>query len=305
MANFRTWQRGLPYSIQAVPKKTDLDALAIVDDLGAVAVIAIFYTETIVWGALGAGVLLLGVLILFNLFGIRNPIPYFLVGTLLWLALLQSVIHATVAGILTAWTIPARSKFDMVRFGGLIESMGERIQRRIDADQECEIMQNDEQRRGDVQTLIDGIHMIETPLQRLEHSLHIPVAYLIIALFALANAGVPIDIDRIPVLVSESITLGIMAGLVLGKLVGITGATLFAAKLGLAELPEGAKLGHIIGVGFLGGSGFTMSIFIAELGFEDQEEALILAKTGVLFSSVIAGVIGMAWLYLYSKKAAA
>jgi len=189
----------------------------------------------------------------------------------------------------------------MVRFGGLIESMGERIRKRIDADQECEIMQNEEQRRGVVQTLIDGIHMIETPLQRLEHSLHIPVAYLIIPLFALANAGIPIEMDQIPALVTESITLGIMAGLVLGKLVGIAGTTLIAAKLGLGELPEGTKPGHIIGVGFLGGIGFTMSIFIAELGFENQE-ALIMAKTGVLFSSVIAGVIGMTWLYLYSRK---
>jgi Na+:H+ antiporter, NhaA family len=290
-----------------VPKSlmTFLVALAIVDDLGAVAVIAIFYTETIVWGALGVGILFLGVLILFNLFGIRNPIPYFLVGILLWLALLQSGIHATVAGILTAWTIPARSKFDMVRFGGIIQSIGERIKKRIETDEECNIMQNEEQRRGVVQTLIDGIHMIETPLQRLEHSLHIPVAYLIIPLFALANAGIPIAVSNIPNLVKEPITLGIMAGLVLGKLVGITGATLIAAKLGLGELPQGTKPGHIIGVGFLGGIGFTMSIFIAELGFAGQQEALLLAKTGVLFSSIIAGVIGMTWLYLYSKKEAA
>jgi NhaA family Na+:H+ antiporter len=289
-----------------VPKSllTFLVALAIVDDLGAVAVIAIFYTETLVWSALVVGVLLLGVLILFNLFGIRNPIPYFLVGILLWLALLQSGVHATVAGILTAWTIPARSKFDMVRFGALIESMGERIQKRTGTDEEYEIMKNEEQRRGVVQTLIDGVHMIETPLQRLEHSLHIPVAYLIIPLFALANAGIPIEMGQIPALVTESITLGIMAGLVLGKLVGIAGVTLIAAKLGLGELPEGTRLGHIIGVGFLGGIGFTMSIFIAELGFEGQQEALILAKTGVLFSSVIAGIIGMTWLYLYSKKEA-
>ena len=98
---------------------------------------------------------------------------------------------------------------------------------------------------------------------------------------------------------------GIMAGLVLGKVVGIAGATLLAAKLGLGVLPEGTKPGHIIGVGCIGGIGFTMSIFIAELAFKGQYEALILAKTGVLFSSVIAGVIGMTWLYLYSKKEAA
>jgi NhaA family Na+:H+ antiporter len=275
-----------------------LVALAIVDDLGAVVVIAIFYTDTIVWGALGWAVLFVATLILLNRFGIRSPLPYFLVGTLLWLALLQSGIHATVAGILTAWTIPAKSKFDMHRFGELIGSMGERIQQRIRSEEQCELMNDEEQRRGVVQALVDGVHMIETPLQRLEHSLHIPVAFVIIPLFAFANAGVPIALEQIPSLVTEPITLGIMAGLVFGKLVGIAGVTLLTARMGLGELPEGTRASHIIGVGLLGGIGFTMSIFIAELGFAGQQEALVLAKTGVLFASVIAGVLGFSWLYL-------
>jgi NhaA family Na+:H+ antiporter len=277
---------------------TFLVALAIVDDLGAVAVIAIFYTDDVVWSALGAAMLVVGVLILLNRFGIRSPIPYFLAGTLLWLALLQSGIHATVAGILTAWTIPARSKFDMHRFGDLIGSMGSRIQQRIESEEQCVLMEDEEQRRGVVQALIDSIHMVETPLQRLEHSLHVPVAFVIIPLFALANAGVPIALEQIPSLVSEPVTLGIMVGLVLGKLVGIAGVSLLAVKLGIAALPEGTQPRHIIGVGLLGGIGFTMSIFIAELAFYSQHEALVLAKTGVLFASVIAGVAGFSWLYM-------
>ncbi|MGB5261404.1 MAG: Na+/H+ antiporter NhaA [Gammaproteobacteria bacterium] len=283
-----------------VPKSllTFLVALAIVDDLGAVAVIAIFYTDTIVWGAVGAAVLFVGVLIMLNLFGIRSPVPYFLVGTLLWLALLESGIHATVAGILTAWTIPARSKFDMRRFGDMIGSMGKRVQQRIESNEPCLIMEDEEQRRGVVQTLIDSVHMIETPLQRLEHSLHVPVAFVIIPLFALANAGVPIALGQLPALLSEPITLGIIVGLVLGKLLGIAGLSLLAVKLGIGTLPEGTRPGHIIGVGFLGGIGFTMSIFIAELGFSGQQEALVLAKTGVLFASIIAAVLGFVWLYL-------
>ena len=275
-----------------------LVAFAIVDDLGAVAIIAIFYTDTVVWGAVGVAVLLVGVLIVFNRFGIRSPIPYFLVGTLLWLALLQSGIHATVAGILTAWTIPARSKFDMHRFGDLIGSMGKRIQQRIESEEQCAIMEDEGQRRGVVQALIDSIHMIETPLQRLEHSLHIPVAFVIIPLFALANAGVPIALGQIPSLVTEPITLGIMVGLIVGKLAGIAGVSLLAVKLGVGALPEGTRTHHIIGVGLLGGIGFTMSIFVAELAFYGQQEALVLAKTGVLFASVIAGVAGFTWLYL-------
>ena len=286
---------------------TFLVALAIVDDLGAVAVIALFYTETIVWGALALGVLFVGVLIMMNVIGIRSPVPYFLVGTLLWLALLESGIHATVAGILTAWTIPARSKFDMQRFGDMIGTMGQRVQQRIENNDECLIMKDEEQRRGVVQTLLDSIHMIETPLQRLEHSLHVPVAFVIIPLFALANAGVPIALSQLPSLLTEPITLGIIVGLVFGKFLGVAGLSLLAVKLGIGTLPEGTRPHHIIGVGFLAGIGFTMSIFIAELGFKGQQEALVLAKTGVLFASVIAAVTGFIWLYVTSsgKTAAA
>ena len=281
---------------------TFLVALAIVDDLGAVAVIALFYTETIVWGALALGVLFVGVLIMMNVFGIRSPVPYFLVGTLLWLALLESGIHATVAGILTAWTIPARSRFDMHRFGDMIGTMSQRVKQRIENNDECLIMKDEEQRRGVVQTLLDGIHMIETPLQRLEHSLHIPVAFVIIPLFALANAGVPIAMSQLPSLLTEPITLGIIVGLVFGKFLGVAGLSLLAVKLGIGSLPEGTRPHHIIGVGFLAGIGFTMSIFIAELAFEYQKEALVLAKTGVLFGSVIAAVTGFTWLYVTSSR---
>jgi NhaA family Na+:H+ antiporter len=146
--------------------------------------------------------------------------------------------------------------------------------------------------------------MIETPLQRLEHSLHIPVAFVIIPLFALANAGIPIVPEKIPLLLSEPITLGIILGLFFGKLIGIGGLSLLAVKLGIGQLPEGTRPRHIIGVGMIGGIGFTMSIFIAELAFYGQQRELILAKTGVLFASVIAGLCGFAWLYLTagSKK---
>jgi NhaA family Na+:H+ antiporter len=242
-------------------------------------------------------------LMVFNRAGIRSPIPYFLVGILLWLALLQSGIHATVAGILTAWTIPARSKFDIHRFGNLIGSMGERIQQRIQSREQCTIMTDEEQRRGVVQALLDGIHMVETPLQRLEHSLHVPVAFVIIPLFALANAGIPIVPEKIPLLLSEPITLGIILGLVLGKLIGIGGLSLLAVKLGIGQLPEGTQPRHIIGVGLIGGIGFTMSIFISELAFYGQQRELILAKTGVLFASLIAGLCGFIWLYLTAGDA--
>ena len=288
-----------------VPKSllTFLVALAIVDDLGAVAVIAIFYTENLAWDALAIAALLFGLLIVFNRLGIRNPIPYFIVGTFVWMAFLQSGVHATVAGILTAWTIPARSKFDVELFEAKINALSHRMSERRNSPGECTLMRDEEQRRGVIQTLLDGIHLVETPLQRLEHSLHIPVAFLIVPLFALANAGIPLQLDQVPSLVTEPITLGIMVGLILGKLVGIAGLSLLAVKLGIGQLPEGTTAKHLIGVGLLGGIGFTMSIFIAELGFRGQPDQLLLAKTGILFASVIAGTAGYLWLRFTSRSA--
>ncbi|WP_078118392.1 Na+/H+ antiporter NhaA [Thiosocius teredinicola] len=286
-----------------VPKSllTFLVALAIVDDLGAVAVIAIFYTDTIVWEALGAALLLFGILVSFNRFGIRSPLPYFVVGLLLWMAFLESGVHATVAGILTAWTIPARSKFDFNLFAEKIEALSQRIHQRRATNDVCTVEHNEEERRGVIQTLLDGIHLVETPLQRLEHGLHVPVAFLVVPIFALANAGIPIHLDQLPAVVTDPITLGIIAGLVLGKLIGIAGISLIAVKLGIGQFPEGTNAKHLVGVGLLGGIGFTMSIFIAELGFKGQTEALLLAKTGVLLASIIAGVAGYLWLKLASK----
>jgi NhaA family Na+:H+ antiporter len=273
-----------------------LVALAIVDDLGAVLVIAIFYTDTIIWGALGIAALLTATLVMLNRFGIRSPAPYFLVGIALWMALLESGIHATIAGIITAWTIPARSKFDVERFGELVQGIGRRFQERKASSGKCILMEDEEQRRAVVQTLINGVHMIETPLQRLEHSMHAPVAFFVIPLFALANAGIPLQPDQIPSLVFEPITLGIIIGLIFGKLIGVAGFSLLAVRLGIGQMPKGTSTSHIIGVALLAGIGFTMSIFIAELGFAGQPDELILAKTGVLFASIIAGTSG--WLVL-------
>ena len=286
-----------------VPKSllTFLVALAIVDDLGAVAVIAIFYTENLVWEALAVAAGLITVLIVFNRSGVRSPIPYFLVGTLLWMAVLESGVHATVAGILTAWTIPARSKFDVDLFGDKIEMLSQRMHQRRQSREDCTLMTDEEQRRGVIQTLLDGIHLVETPLQRLEHSLHVPVAFIVVPLFALANAGIPIHVDQLSSVVTNPITLGIMAGLVLGKLVGIAGISLLAVKLGIGQMPEGTTPRHLVGVGLIGGIGFTMSIFIADLGFEGDEESLLLAKTGVLFASILAGACGYLWLRFMTK----
>lgn len=284
-----------------VPKAliTFLVALAIVDDLGAVVVIALFYTDQIVWQAIYIAAGILAILIAFSLSGIRQPLPYFILGILLWFALLKSGVHATLAGVLTAFTIPARPKYDPVRFSEQVK----KLMVRFDASHKPgqDIMTNTEL-RAVVQTLENGVHKVETPLQRLEHSMHMPVAFFVIPVFAFINAGIPMDFASMGDTLSHPVTLGVMFGLVLGKFIGIAGACWIALKLGFGQLPAQTSFSQIAGVSLLAGIGFTMSIFIADLGFAGQPEYLLMAKTGILVASLVAGVGGYIWLWLVSKR---
>ena len=145
------------------------------------------------------------------------------------------------------------------------------------------------------------MHLVETPLQRLEHSMHMPVAFLIIPIFALANAGIQINLDGIGDTLTHPVTLGVIIGLMLGKIIGIAGFCWLALKLGFGALPEGTSFKQIIGVSILGGIGFTMSIFIAELAFAGRPEQLLMAKMGILIASLLAGIIGYLWLRSVSQ----
>ncbi len=284
-----------------VPKSliTFLVALAIVDDLGAVVVIALFYTDQIVFEALLGASIVLAALIALSMGGIRQPVPYFILGLVLWAFLLKSGVHATLAGVITAFTIPAKPKYDPVRFSRKVKS----LMMKFDASYEPEksIMTNDKL-RGVVQTLENGVHRVEAPLQRLEHSMHMPVAFIVIPIFAFINAGVPIDLSGLGQTLMHPVTMGVMSGLIFGKLVGIVGACWVTLKLGFGQLPVGTKFSHIIGVALLAGIGFTMSIFIAELGFAGQDENILMAKTGILIASLMAGIGGYLWLYFVSDK---
>lgn len=283
-----------------IPKSllTFLVALAIVDDLGAVMVIALFYTETINTQALGIVVVMLGVLVAFNLGGIRHPLPYILLGIILWIAMLKSGVHATLAGILLAFTIPMRPKYEPARFLEHINEMIIQIRRAYQ--KEPNIVKNNEL-RSRVHALEEGVHLVQAPAQIMERTMHIPSAYIIIPIFSLANAGIPIDWSSLNTIVTHPVSVGITLGLVVGKLVGIAGFTWAAVKLGFTSLPQGINFKHIIGVSLMGGIGFTMSIFIAELGFAYSAEDLLMAKTGVLFASLLAGVSGFIWLYITSN----
>lgn len=278
---------------------TFLVALAIVDDLGAVLVIALFYTEQLNFSALiGVGFILL-LLVTLNLGGIRKPLPYVLLGIVLWLLLLKSGIHATLAGILLAFIIPIRPKFDPERFLSHASNLLQQIKEAYLA--EPNIIKNYKM-RARVHALEEGVHLVQAPAQILEHNMHIPSAYLVIPIFALANAGVPVEWSELGNIVTHPVSLGVIAGLVAGKLLGIAGFVWIALKFGIGSLPEDLNMKHIIGAALLGGIGFTMSIFIAELGFAHSPEDLLMAKTGILLASIIAGVSGYLWLYLAGGK---
>lgn len=284
-----------------IPKSllTFLVALAIVDDLGAVMVIALFYTETINTQALSIVVVMIGLLISLNLGGIRRPSPYILIGIILWIAMLKSGVHATLAGILLAFTIPMRPKYEPARFLTHINEMIVLI--RSAYQKETNIIKNNEL-RSRVHALEEGIHLVQAPAQIMERTMHIPTAYIIIPIFSLANAGIPIDWSSLDTIATHPVSVGIALGLVIGKLVGIAGFTWLAVKFGLTSLPQEINFKHIIGVALMGGIGFTMSIFIAELGFSHSADDLLMAKTGVLFASLIAGISGFIWLYLMSNN---
>ncbi len=278
---------------------TFLVALAIVDDLGAVVVIALFYTETISIPALLTALGMLAILVALNLGGIRRALPYILFGIIMWIAMLKSGVHATLAGIFLAFTIPMRPKYDPGRFLDQIREMFEHIQQAYK--KEPNIIKNDELRQR-VHALGEGVHMVQAPAQILEHKMHLPSAYIIIPIFSLANAGIPIDFSSLGEIITHPVSMGISAGLVIGKLLGIAGFSWLAVKVGLTVLPVGINFKHIIGVGLMGGIGFTMSIFIAELGFAHSPEDLLMAKTGILLASLIAGISGFIWLYLNTTK---
>jgi NhaA family Na+:H+ antiporter len=272
--------------------KVFLTAFAIADDLGAVVVIALFYGTQVHWIFLAAALLIFFLLLSANWGGVQHPLVYILLGTLLWFAALESGIHATVAGVLLALTIPVRPQLDSPRFIERVYSLLEQFKRET-ADTHNQILQQHQQ--SIVQTIEISCHKIETPLQRFEHKLHPWVTYGIMPLFAFANAGVSVDGNLIPML-ANPVALGIIVGLIVGKQIGITLFSWIAVKLNVAALPAGTRWKHIYGISWLGAVGFTMSLFIASIAFGDAG-TLSISKAAILTASTIAGCLG--WIVLY------
>lgn len=272
--------------------KVFLAALAIVDDLGAVLVIALFYTADLNMVALAFGGVVLVGLVILNRIGARHPGLYTVLGLLLWGAFLASGVHATIAGVLLAMTIPARTRLNTDEFLHVGRRYLDEFER--SGVEGKDVLTNHEQQIA-IQMLENSCEAAQAPLQRIEHDLQLWVAFGIIPLFALANAGVHLDVDFGTAL-SNPVTLGVILGLVLGKPIGITLLAWMSVRTGLASLPHGVGWSQIHAVSWLGGIGFTMSLFVANLAFGEGSALLDAAKIGVLSASVLAAVMG--WMLL-------
>lgn len=270
-----------------VPLKVFLTALAIVDDLGAVIVIALFYTSHLDFVALFIGIGVLALMFLLNRLGVRSPLVYFIFGVLVWLCFLQSGVHATIAGVLAALTIPARTIVDEEEYLARGKFLMNEIQK---PDEEPLPAEHREKVRLLAQNLETASEYVQPPLHRLERRLHPWQSFFIMPVFALANAGITLG-GAFAKTLTEAAALGVIIGLVLGKQVGITLFAWLSVKLGWASLPKGVNWKHIYGVGWLGGIGFTMSLFIADLAFTDEAH-IVVGKAGILVGSLIAGVGG-------------
>jgi NhaA family Na+:H+ antiporter len=277
--------------------KVFFTALAIADDLGAVLIIAIFYSGGIIWFSLAVGGIIFLALLALNWLGVRRPLPFGILGVVLWLAFLQSGVHPTIAGVLLAFTIPSRALASKEAFlAQCISTLGGFEPAETDHDERT--VSNRQQAAA--HTLEAISERIQTPAQRLEHSITPWATYLVLPVFALANAGVVLEGNLLEAL-TQPLALGIVLGLVIGKPVGISLFTWLAVKLGIADMPSRVTWAQLLSTTFLAGIGFTMSLFITGSAFEDQG-LISTAKISILVASLAAGILGSVLLILSTSR---
>ncbi len=266
--------------------KIMLLALAIVDDLGAVMVIALFYTSSLTAPYLLAAAAIFAALVVLNSLRIRHLSPYLLLGVVLWYCLLKGGVHATISGVLLAFCMPIRSKLDVDHFSNAALHWIDRFKASGNVGKDNRLT---EVHQRALQALARLTRDINPPLQRLEYRLKDFTAFIIMPLFAFANAGLQIRADANAIL--HPVTLGCFLGLVLGKQIGIFFFAWLPVRFGWAEKPEGVTWQMVYATAMLGGIGFTMSLFIAELAFAERS-LLPLAKLGILAGSLLSGILG-------------
>jgi NhaA family Na+:H+ antiporter len=276
-----------------------LAAFAIADDLGAVLVIALFYTSEIVWSNLAICCLLVAVLGICNFLWVRSTLFYAILGMLIWIAVLGSGIHATAAGVLVSFFIPARGKYDTDRF---VQNVQKRLEAFQCTEQSCgfSILLNQEHLNA-VKAMEMDCQNVETPLQRMLHALHPWVAFLVLPIFAFGNAGLGLGEIGFWEAITSRLSLGIILGLFIGKPLGIFLFSYLSIKLKIASLPDGLRWPHIFGASLLGGIGFTMSLFISGLSFSDPMLSNY-SKLAILAVSVLSALAGILFLFIYSSR---
>ena len=267
--------------------KVFLTALAIVDDIGAIAIIAIFYTDSISIGSLVVGAMLLLISITANRCGVRKAVVYFIIGTGVWLAFLASGVHATLASVLMAMTIPAKTRIDCANLATRVVSLLSVVGQPTRSRRTQLLTATQQQALQKIRQLISDA---SAPLQELEHTLLPLVTFFVLPVFALANAGVSFGADSVETF-GNPICIGVAVGLLIGKPLGIVGSCLIAYKLNLAEMPQGVTWRGLLAVSVLGGIGFTMSLFVSSLAFFDPESQQA-ARVGILLASTLSAAIG-------------
>jgi NhaA family Na+:H+ antiporter len=266
--------------------KVFLTAVAIVDDMGAVIVIAVFYTATLNFTALAAAGLALTVLVVLNRLAVRALAPYLMIGVVLWGALLASGIHATVAGVLLAMTVPSRTRINAAEFSREARGLLDDFDRSETGDLLVLTSKGQQEAVYGLDALSSGV---QAPLLRLEYSLHGLVSFFVMPVFALANAGV--SLSGVGTAFGEPVTLGVIAGLVLGKPAGVMLFSWLVIFMRIARKPARVTWGQLHGAAWLAGIGFTMSLFVASLAF-GEGRLLVAAKVGILVGSIVAGTVG-------------
>jgi Na+:H+ antiporter, NhaA family len=267
--------------------KVFVTALAIADDLLAVLVIALFYTDQIHMRSLMLGLAGIGLCIVANLLGVRKPVVYLVIGVFVWYSVLKSGVHATLAGVLLALTIPTRTFIDRYSFLRSSRWLMDRFEAAPEDSSEA---------RSAIHMMDTHLELVESPLHRIEHSIHPWVSYAILPVFAFANLGVPV-VDKLAEAMRHPVSLGVALGLFVGKPIGVWSFAWLSAKLGVASAPGDLSPGALFGAAWLCGIGFTMSLFIATLAFND-ETLLNMAKIGVLVASLFSGVCASVYLVL-------
>ena len=278
--------------------KVFLTALAVADDLGAVIVIALFYSGNLNVTAILAALIVFSVLILFNRLGVRILTIYSIGGVFLWMCILKSGIHASLAGVLLAISIPTWTSIDKDRLRHALATAEHALGHRKYTEEGA---LGDKHLRGYIELANISSNKAMPPLVIMERTISTFVSFIIMPVFALANSGVIVHQLDFGAFIADPVTHGIACGLILGKPIGIVLGTFITIKLGLAKVPRLASWSQLAGVGILGGIGFTMSLFVSNLALGNGAH-LEVAKLAILCSSATAGILGFIWLYLHPQS---